>query len=124
MPMVTSTSEIKCAREGSDEPGIHPHELNCESRQTGKDEVPAQHHVVVHIRLPPLQEGPGNPDERDRLVKLRRMNWHVRRRQAFRKRDSPWEAAGTSIVVADHETPDAPDRMADSECRRRRSQRS
>src|SRR5688572_4726912 len=52
------------------------------------------------------------------------MHGHVCGRQPLGERDSPWEITRTSIVVTDHETPNPPDRVANGECGRRRSQRS
>ncbi len=60
--------------------------------------------------------------EGDRFWQLCWMYGNVRRRQPVWKRDTPRKIRRSPIVVADKETPDAPDSVTDCERRRRGGQ--
>ena len=90
-------------------------ELDHEATDPCADQILAEQKAA---RAPPPPEERAEQQEPGRLVELRRMHRHARRRRSFRERDAPGQVGGSAVVVAHQEATDPPAGLAEGRRRR------
>ena len=123
--MMIKDIEINCAeREGADDAQVDTDELDREASRTSEDEISAEDEVIGDAIARHLTSGARRSRRARRgFIELRRVHRHGGGRPPLRKGHRPGQIAGPTVVVANHETSEAADRMTDGErgsCRRER----